>query len=53
MDDNSEGISRRVCLMWTLGIGSPVGDADALRCQRPFGLLVFGPAALLHLLPGG
>ena len=44
LDDNSEGISRRVRMSDVdLGIGSPVGDVDALRCQRllraPLGLL--------------
>lgn len=35
LDDNSEGISRRVRMSDVdLGIGSPVGDVDALRCQR-------------------
>jgi LysR family carnitine catabolism transcriptional activator len=44
VDDNSEGITRRVRLAEVdLGIGSPVGDIDALSCGRllsaPLGLL--------------
>ena len=44
VDDNSEGITRRVRLCEVdLGIGSPVGDIDALQCDRllcaPLGLL--------------
>lgn len=44
VDDNSEGITRRVRLADVdLGIGSPVGDVDALACRRlltaPLGLL--------------
>lgn len=44
IDDNSEGISRRVRMSEVdLGIGSPMGDVEALQCQRllraPLGLL--------------
>ena len=44
VDDNSEGITRRVRMGEVdIGIGSPVGDIDALACQRllsaPLGLL--------------
>lgn len=44
VDDNSEGITRRVRQAEAdLGIGTPVGDIDALHCQRllsaPLGLL--------------
>ena len=44
VDDNSEGITRRVRLADAdLGIGSPVGDVDALACRTllraPLGLL--------------
>jgi len=44
VDDNSEGIARKVRLADVdLGIGSPVGDVDALACRRlltaPLGLL--------------
>lgn len=56
IDDNSEGITRRVRQAEAdLGIGSPVGSIDGLRCQRlliaPLGLLAHRDHVRLRKAP--